>query len=140
MQVSSTTSTKTGASKARKYELTGIFLFPVGLVLGGVGNSVQGALPVIPFADTMTALGFVLALLGAVVAGSTLRQVLIIAIIFGIGTFYVGEPHSTHIGSGWGLGLEHMTHIFAGLALIGTATAISAVLAFYHTRSALVKR
>ncbi len=97
-------------------------------------------MPVIPFADTMTALGFVLALLGAVLAGSTLREVLIIGIIFGIGTFYVGEPHSTHIGSGWGLGLEHMTHIFVVLALIGTATATSAVLAFYHTRSALVKR
>jgi len=134
MQASPTTGTKTGLKPPRKIALLGIVLFFVGFSLGGVGNQIQGALPVIPLADTLTALGFVLGLFGASRAGSTLQQILVVGIIFGIGTFYVGEPHSTHIGSGLGLGLEHLTHIFIGLALMMTATVLSVVLTFYHTR------
>jgi hypothetical protein len=114
--------------------MTGIVLYIVGFALGGVGNQVQGALPVTPFADTLTALGFVLALVAASRAGSTLREILIVGIVFGVGTFYLGEPHSTHIGSGLGFGLEHLTHIFIGLLLMMAATVISVALTFYHTK------
>lgn len=134
MQAPSTAGTKPGLSAPRKLAMTGIVLYIVGFALGGVGNQVQGALPVTPFADTLTALGFVLALVAASRAGSTLREILIVGIVFGIGTFYIGEPHSTHIGSGLGFGLEHLTHIFIGLALMMTATALSVVLTFYHSR------
>jgi galactitol-specific phosphotransferase system IIC component len=121
-------------SSPRKLASLGIVLFFVGFALGGVGNQVSGALPVIPLADTLTALGFVLALVAASRAGSILREILVVGIVFGIGTFYAGEPHSTHIGSGLGFGVEHLTHIFIGLALMMTATLISVALTFYHTR------
>ena len=140
MQVSPKTETKSGLSSPRKLALTGIVLFLAGFILGGVGNQIPGALSVIPFADTLTALGFVLALFAASRAGSTLPQILVVGIVFGIGTFYVGEPYSTHIGSGLGFGLEHLTHIFIGLALMMTATVISVVLAFYYTRRVNVER
>lgn len=134
MQASPITVAKTGMDLSRKLALTGIVVYVVGFVLGGVGNQVSGALAVIPFADTFTALGFVLALSGAVRAGSRIRQILAVGIVYGVGTFYVGEPHSTHIGSGIGFGLEHLTHIFIGLLLMMAATVISVVLSFYHTR------
>jgi hypothetical protein len=135
MQASSAVAgAKTRFGSPRKVALLGIVLFFVGFGLGGVGNQVQGALPVIPLADTLTALGFVLALFGASRAGSPLPQILVVGIIYGLGTFYAGEPHATHIGSGFGLGLEHLTHIFIGLALMMAATVISVVLTFYHTR------
>ena len=134
MNVPSTTQIKSGVGSSRTLALAGIVLFLVGFILGGVGNQVSGALPVIPFADTLTALGFVLALFAASRAGSALREILVVGIVFGIGTFYVGEPHSTHIGSGLGFGLEHLTHIFIGLTLMMTATALSVVLTFYHTK------
>jgi len=140
MNVPSTTQIKSGVGQFRKLALAGIVLFLVGFILGGVGNQVSGALPVIPFADTLTALGFVLALFAASRAGSALREILVVGIVFGIGTFYVGEPHSTHIGSGLGFGLEHLTHIFIGLALMMTATALSVVLTFYHTKQPQVLR
>ena len=134
MNVPFTTQIKSGVGSSRKLALAGIILFLVGFILGGIGNQVSGALPAIPFADTLTALGFVLALFAASRAGSALREILVVGIVFGIGTFYVGEPHSTHIGSGLGFGLEHLTHIFIGLALMMTATALSVVLTFYHTK------
>jgi len=92
MNVPSTTQIKSGVGASRKLALAGIVLFLVGFILGGVGNQVSGALPVIPFADTLTALGFVLALFAASRAGSALREILVVGIVFGIGTFYVGEP------------------------------------------------
>ncbi len=124
-----------GIRAARKYGAVGVVLFVVGFVLGGVGNTVSGALWIVPYSDTLDALGFVLALFGAALAGSTIREIVIVGIIFGVGTFYVGEPHATHIGSGLGFGLEHMTHVFMGLGLVALATALSAGLSFYHTRT-----
>jgi len=129
-----------GFGSPRKLAVIGIILFFVGFALGGVGNQVQGALFVIPFADTITVLGFVLAVLAAARAGSRIRQILIVGIVFGIGTFYLGEPHSTHVDSGFGLGLEHIQHIFLGLLLWMIATVISVVLAYYNTRTVTVRR
>ena len=124
----------------RNLAILGLVLFFVGFALGGVGNQVSGTLVVLPFADTITALGFVLALSAAVRAGSRIRQILIVGIVYGIGTFYAGEPHQTHIDSGFGLGLAHIQHIFLGLLLMMIATIISVVLAYYNTRTTAVRR
>jgi hypothetical protein len=88
----------------------------------------------VPFAEMSLGLGFVLALFGAVVAGASLWQIVPIGVLSGIGHFYKGQDHVTHIESGWGLGLEHTPHIILGLILIGIATAAAAFLAFSHTR------
>jgi|SRR5207302_6547293 len=133
MNVPSTTQIKSGVGASRKLALAGIVLFLVGFILGGVGNQVSGALPVIPFADTLTALGFVLALFAASRwkrsprnsgSGDCLRDWHVLR----------WRAPSTHIGSGLGFGLEHLTHIFIGLTLMMTATTLSVVLTFYHTK------
>jgi hypothetical protein len=112
----------------------GLGLFFLGFALGGVANSATSLLWITPYADTLTALGFVFSLFGAVRAGSSTREIIIVGIVFGIGTFYLGEPHLTHIESGIGLGLDHVAHVFIGLGLIAAATAIASLLSFYHTR------
>ena len=108
MNVPSTTQIKSGVGASRKLALAGIVLFLVGFILGGVGNQVSGALPVIPFADTLTALGFVLALFAASRwkrsprnsgSGDCLRDWHVLR----------WRAPSTHIGSGLGFGLEHLT-------------------------------
>ncbi len=134
MQLASTQPPRNSKSFARKSALAGIGLFLIGFGLGGVGNSAETLLWITPFGDTLTGLGFVLSLLGAARAGSSAMEMVIIGIIFGVGTFYLGEPHLTHIQSGFGFGLEHPVHIFTGLGLVAAATAIASVLAFYHTR------
>src|SRR5947209_19554659 len=140
MQSSSSSGMGMSFGTPRKLAVLGLVLFFVGFALGGVGNQVTGALVVIPFADTITALGFVLALFAAARAGTRIRQILIVGIIYGIGTFYLGEPHSTHVDSGFGLGLEHIQHISLGLLLIMISTIVSVVLAYYHTRTVTVRR
>ncbi len=134
MQSTSTQPPRTPKSLSRKSALVGIGLFLLGFVLGGVGNSAETFLWITPFGDTFTGLGFVLSLLGAARAGSSSGEMIIIGVIFGVGTFYLGEPHPTHIQSGFGFGLEHPVHVFIGLGLVAAATAIASVLAFYHTR------
>ena len=140
MQSSSSMGKGMSFGSPRKLAVLGLVLFFVGFALGGVGNQVSGALVVLPFADTITALGFVLALSAAVRAGSRIRQILIVGIVYGIGTFYVGESHENHVGSGFGLGLAHIQHISLGLLLMIIATAVSVVLAYYHTRTVTVRR
>ena len=124
----------------RKLAVIGLVLYFVGFAVNGVGNQVSGALVVIPFADTISALGFVMALLAAARAGSRIRHILIVGILYGIGTFYTGEPHSSHVGSGFGFGLEHLQHIFLGLIFMIIATVVSVVLAYYNTRTVTVRR
>jgi len=124
---------------SRRLGLVGLGLFFLGFGLNGVGNlptpsSQPSLLWVVPFADTLSALGFVLSLFGAAGAGSSTREIAIVGIVFGVGTFYVGEPHSTHIASGVGFGLDHLPHIFIGLGLFAAATAAATFLSFYHTR------
>ncbi len=118
---------------ARKYGLAGVGLFIVGFLLGGIANSAEEYLPLASIGDTLTGLGFVLSIIGAARAGSSIRELLVIGTVFGIGTFYLAEPHPTHEQSGIGFGLEHLTHIFIGLALIALATAAGAILSFHRT-------
>ncbi len=124
-----------GIGVAQKYAIAGVGIFFLSFVPGAIANRVDGFLWLVPFADVFVSLGFVLSLTGAVLVGSTLRHVLPLGVTFGVGIFYHLEPHSTHIMSGIGLGLDHMTHIFLGLALIGVATAAATVLTFILRRS-----
>lgn len=118
---------------ARRSAVVGVGLFGLAWLLGGIGEGL-GLFAVVPFADISLGLGFVLALLGAVAAGAALREIVPVGILSGVGHFYKGQDHATHVSSGWGLGLEHTPHIILGLVLIGVATATAAFLAFYHTR------
>ncbi len=121
------------SSTLRSYALIGIVLFAFGFVLNGIGNGLD-QFWLVPYADTISALEFVVALYTASLAGVSTRLIVVIGLIYGIGTFYVGEPHSTHVASGLGFGLGHMTHIYIGLGLIAFTTILSVALAFYLTR------
>lgn len=122
------------SSTVRSYALIGSVIYAFGFVLNGIGNGLA-QLWLVPYADTMTGLGFVIALYTASLAGVSTRLIVLVGVIFGVGTFYVGEPHSTHVASGLGFGLEHMTHIYMGLGLITFATGLLVVLVFYRTRA-----
>lgn len=123
-------------TNARKIALAGVGLFLLSWLLGGIGDT-QGLYWLVPVADLSLGLGFVLALFGAISAGTSLRAVIPIGVLSGIGHFYKGQDHETHVLSGLGFGLEHTPHILLGLVLIGIATAAAAILAFYHTRGDL---
>jgi hypothetical protein len=124
---------------ARRYALVGVGLFGLAWLLGGIGET-QGLFALVPFADISLSLGFVLALFGAMVAGAALREIVPVGVIAGIGHFYKGQDHMTHVMSGLGFGLEHTAHIFLGLVLIGVATAIAAFFAFHHTKASVHSR
>jgi hypothetical protein len=121
-------------NRARRYSLVGVGLFALAWLLGGIGT-VQGLAIVVPYADMSLGLGFVLAFLGASLAGASLWEFVPLGALSGVGHFYKGQDHATHILSGWGFSLDHTAHIVFGLVLIGAATVAAAVLAFYHTRS-----
>ena len=122
------------SSTVRSYAMIGAVIYAFGFVLNGIGNGLT-QLWLVPYGDTMSGLGFVIALYAATTAGVSTREILLLGIVYGVGTFYVGEPHSTHIDSGLGFGLSHMTHIDIGLGLISFATGLLVVLAFYKTRA-----
>lgn len=119
---------------ARRYALVGVGLFLLAWLLGGIGETL-GLPAFVPYADISLSLGFVLALFGAVIAGVSLWEIMSLGVVAGIGHFYKGQDHATHVLSGWGLGLEHTPHIVLGLVLIGVATTTAAFFSFYHTRT-----
>jgi len=126
-------------ANARRYALVGVGLFGLAWLLGGIGET-QGLFALVPFADISLSLGFVLALFGAVMAGTALREIVPVAVIAGIGHFYKGQDHMTHVMSGLGFGLEHTAHVILGLFLIGVATAIAAFFAFHRTEAGVHSR
>ena len=126
----------TTSSPPLKIALAGLGLWLIGFALGGVGNSDPSFLWMTIPGDALTTVGTVLAVAGAVSAGTSALQTTFVGILFGLGIFYVGEPHTTHVASGVGFGLEHIVHVYLGLGLWAAATVIAAVLAIYHTRKA----
>ncbi len=131
------------SSTIRSYALIGIVLYVFGFVLNGIGNGLD-QLWLVPYADTVSALGFVVAVYTASLAGVSTRLIVTIGVIYGLGTFYLGEPHSTHRASGLGFGLEHsgfntLSHINIGLGLITFATVLLVALAYYKTRTRRAK-
>jgi hypothetical protein len=110
--------------------MIGIVLYAFGLVLNEIGNGLT-QLWLVPYADTISALGFVIALYTATLAGLGTRLTVLIGLIYGIGTFYVSEPDPTYTASGLRIGsYSHEV----GLGLIGFTLILLIGLAFYLTR------
>jgi hypothetical protein len=118
------------SSTIRSYAMIGIVLYAFGLVLNEIGNGLT-QLWLVPYADTISALGFVIALYTATLAGLGTRLTVLIGLIYGIGTFYVSEPDPTYTASGLRIGsYSHEV----GLGLIGFTLILLIGLAFYLTR------
>ncbi|OLE70365.1 hypothetical protein AUF78_06955 [archaeon 13_1_20CM_2_51_12] len=119
------------SSTLRSYAMIGIVLYAFGLVLNEIGNGLA-QLWLVPYADTISALGFVIALYTASLAGLGTRLTVLIGLIYGIGIFYVSEPDQTYAVSGLKIG--SYTH-YVGLGLIGFTMILLIALAFYLTRA-----
>ena len=120
-------------STIRSYAMIGIVLYAFGLVLNEIGNGLT-QLWLVPYADTISALGFVIALYTAALAGLGTRLTVLIGLIYGIGIFYVSEPDATYVASGLKISSYNTTH-FVGLGLIGFTMILLIALAFYLTRA-----
>jgi hypothetical protein len=120
------------SSTLRSYAMMGIVFYAFGLVLNEIGNGLV-QLWLIPYADTLSILGFVIALYTASLAGLGTRLTVVIGIIYGIGTFFVSEPDATFVASGLRIGSYSMTHTI-GTGLIGLTMILLIALAFYLTR------
>jgi hypothetical protein len=120
-------------STIRSYAMIGIVLYAFGLVLNEIGNGLT-QLWLVPYADTISALGFVIALYTAALAGLGTRLTVLIGLIYGIGIFFVSEPDATYAASGLKIGSYNMTHD-VGLGLIGFMMVFLIALAFYLTRA-----
>jgi hypothetical protein len=118
------------SSTVRSYAMIGIVLYAFGVVLNEIGNGLA-QLWLVPYADTISALGFVIALYTATLAGVGTRLTVLIGLIYGIGIFYVSEPDPTYLASGLKIG--SYTHD-VGLGLIGFTMILLIALAFYLTR------
>ena len=119
------------SSTIRSYAMIGIVLYTFGLVLNEIGNGLAQKW-LVPYADTISALGFVIALYTATLAGLGTRLTVVIGLIYGIGFFYVSEPDSTYLDSGFKI--ASYTH-YVGLGLIGFTMILLIALAFYLTRA-----
>jgi len=117
----------------RSYAMIGIVLYAFGLVLNEIGNGLT-QLWLVPYADTIGALGFVIALYTATLAGLGTRLTVLIGLIYGIGIFFVSEPDTTYAASGLKISSYNMTHN-VGLGLIGFTMIFLIALAFYLTRA-----
>jgi hypothetical protein len=120
------------SSTIRSYAMIGIVLYVFGLVLNEIGNGLT-QLWLVPYADTISALGFVIALYTASLAGLGTRLTVLIGLIYGIGIFYVSEPDATYAASGLRISSYNTTH-YVGLGLIGFTMILLIALAFYLTR------
>src|SRR5947208_6399128 len=87
------------SSTLRSYAMIGIVLYAFGLVLNEIGNGLAQRW-LVPYADTISALGFVIALYTATLAGLGTRLTVVIGLIYGIGLFYVSDPHGTQLAPG----------------------------------------
>src|SRR5438046_5042104 len=103
------------SSTLSSYARIGIVRYAFGLVLNEIGNGLAQRW-LVPYADTISALGFVIALYTATLAGLGTRLTVVIGLIYGIGFFYVSEPDSTYLESGFKI--SSYSH-YVGLGIIG---------------------
>ena len=120
------------SSTLRSYAMIGIVLYAFGVLLNEIGNGLT-QLWLVPYADTISALGFVIALYTATLSGVGTRLMVVLGLIYGVGTFYVSEPDATYVASGLKIGSYNTTHD-VGLGLIGFTLVLLIALAFYLTR------
>jgi hypothetical protein len=107
----------------------------IGLVLGGVIDIESGISVIVPFADLLYGLGLVIVVAVAARAGVSMKYLLIVGAVIGIGLFYKSTPHEIPIASGTGFGLVHPAHIMIGTILITISVAALAVMAIRYNRS-----
>jgi hypothetical protein len=107
----------------------------IGLVLGGVIDIESGLAVLTPFADLLYGLGLVIVVAVAARTGVSMKYLLIVGAIIGIGLFYKSAPHEIHIASGAGFGLIHPAHIMLGTILITISVAVLVVLMFLYNKS-----
>lgn len=120
------------SSTLRSYAMIGIVLYAFGLVLNEIGKNVSQVW-LVPYADTISGLGFVVALYTASLAGVGTRLMVLIGLIYGVGTFYVSEADATYAASGLQIGSLSTNHD-VGLGLVGFTMILLVALAFYLTR------
>lgn len=120
------------SSTLRSYAMIGMVLYAFGVLLNEIGNTVP-QLWLVPYADTISALGFVIALYTASLSGVGTRLMVVIGLIYGVGTFFVSEPEPTYMASGLAIGSYDTTR-YVGLGLIGFALIVLIGLSFYLTR------
>ncbi|HYY92813.1 MAG TPA: hypothetical protein VE955_12565 [Candidatus Dormibacteraeota bacterium] len=132
MSLTETVKVALPSSTLRSYAMIGIVLYAFGVLLNEIGNNLT-QFWLVPYADTISALGFVIALYTASLTGVGTRLMVLIGIVYGLGTFYVSEPPATYAASGLQIGTYNTTHTI-GLALIGFALIFLIALAFYFTR------
>src|SRR5216110_1241667 len=121
------------SSTIRSYAMIGIVLYTFGLVINEIGNGLAQKW-LVPYADTISALGFVIAFYTAALAGLGTRLTVLIGLLYGIGLFYVSGPDPTYVASGLKISSYNTTH-FVGLGLIGFTMILLIALAFYLTRA-----
>jgi hypothetical protein len=107
----------------------------IGLVLGGVIDIESGISVIVPFADLLYGLGLVIVVAVAARTGVSMKYLLTVGAVIGIGLFYKSAPHEIHIASGTGFGLIHPAHIMIGTILITISVAALAVMAIRYNRS-----
>src|SRR5256886_15058630 len=91
------------SSTVRSYAMIGIVLYAFGLVLNEIGNNLT-LLWLVPHADTISALSFVIGLFTAAPAGRGTHLTVLIGLIYGIGIFYVNEPDPSFPAPGLKIG------------------------------------
>jgi hypothetical protein len=118
------------SSTLRSYAIFGIVLYGFGLVLNEIGRNLA-QLWLLPYADTIGGLGFVVALYTAALAGVGTRLIVLIGLLYGVGLFYVGD--ATYLATGFQVGSMSTTH-YVGAGLIGFTMVLLVALAFVMTR------
>jgi hypothetical protein len=119
------------SSTLRSYATIGIVLYAFGVLLNEIGNNLT-QLWLVPYADTISALGFVVAVYTAALSGVGTRLTVMLGLIYGIGTFYVSEPESTITAAGLKIGTYSYD---VGLGLVGFTLILLIALSFYLTRA-----
>jgi len=118
------------SSTLRSYAIFGIVLYAFGVMLFEIGRNLT-QLWLIPFADTIGGLGFVVALYTAALAGVGTRVIVFIGVLSGVGLFYIGD--ATYLATGFQIGSNNMTH-YVGIGIVGLAMILLVALSFLMTR------
>src|SRR4029077_6613586 len=132
ISMAETTKQPLPSSTLRSYAMIGIVLSAFSVLLNEIGNGLT-QLWLVPYADTISALGFVIALYTATLSGVGTRLMVVLGLIYGVGTFYVSEPDATYVASGLKIASYNTTHD-VGLGLICFTLVLLIALAFYLTR------
>lgn len=128
---------------AKNYSIIAIAIHIAGFALGFAGQgSIQLGLASIdsgiaimePFGDLLYGLGLVIVVASSARSGLSMKYLVIVGVVIGIGLFYKSAIHEIHIASGLGFGLPHQVHVGIGAITITLAVAAVATLATIRHR------